>query len=274
MKLEYPVDHRNLTTSIEPQWMSDYDVWPGVHFAEDHAVLPIAICAVYLFCVRYGQKAMQDRAPFELQSTLAAWNAFLSVFSSAGALYTLPHLATALTQAGLVATISVKAEDTWGLNACGFWVQMFIFSKVAELLDTAFLVARKRPVSFLHWYHHVTVLLYCWHSYATHAPQTLVFVVMNYSVHAVMYGYYAAASLKCVPKWFPTSIITASQISQMIVGTAVQCLSIYLYSSASPHGAEMSPANLLAGALMYASYFALFFDFALRRYVFKKPKTL
>merc|ERR1719353_1012982 len=183
--------------------------------------------------MRYGQKAMKDRAAFTLQFLLAAWNALLSVFSCAGAVYTLPHLFAALAQAGLLATISSKAEETWGTGASGFWVQLFIFSKVAELLDTAFLVARKRPVSFLHWYHHVTVLLYCWHSYASKAPQTLVFVVMNYSVHAVMYGYYAAASLKCVPKWFPTSIITASQISQMIVGTAVQCLSIYLYSSAS-----------------------------------------
>ena len=86
------------------------------------------------------------------------------------------------------------------------------------------------------------------------------------------YGYYALASLKRVPRWFPVSLITAAQISQMIVGTAVQVLSIYLYA-ASPRGAAMSPTNLLAGALMYFSYFALFCDFALRRYVYpSKPK--
>merc|ERR1719359_1399302 len=138
----------------------------------------------------------------------------------------MPHLVAALAQAGVVATIASRAEETWGLGASGFWVQLFIFSKVAELIDTAFLVARKRPVSFLHWYHHVTVLLYCWHSYHTRAPQTLVFVVMNYSVHGIMYGYYALQALKCVPRWFPASVITASQISQMIVGMAVQALSI------------------------------------------------
>ncbi|VDL66713.1 unnamed protein product [Nippostrongylus brasiliensis] len=45
-----------------------------------------------------------------------------------------------------------------------FWACMFAFSKIAELGDTVFLVLRKRPVIFLHWYHHAVVLVYCWHS--------------------------------------------------------------------------------------------------------------
>lgn len=45
-----------------------------------------------------------------------------------------------------------------------FWACMFAFSKIAELGDTLFLVLRKRPVIFLHWYHHAVVLIYCWHS--------------------------------------------------------------------------------------------------------------
>ena len=45
------------------------------------------------------------------------------------------------------------------------WVSFFIFSKIPELVDTVFLVLQKKPVIFLHWFHHVTVLLYCWHAY-------------------------------------------------------------------------------------------------------------
>jgi hypothetical protein len=72
------------------------------------------------------------------------------------------------------------------LHHLRLWVQLFILSKIPELIDTVFIVQRKRPLIFLHWYHHVTVLLYCWHSYATEASQALYFVAMNYSVHAVM----------------------------------------------------------------------------------------
>ena len=43
-------------------------------------------------------------------------------------------------------------------------------------------------VIFLHWFHHVTVLLYCWHAYtATPAATGLWFAAMNYTVHSVMY---------------------------------------------------------------------------------------
>lgn len=44
----------------------------------------------------------------------------------------------------------------------GFWSTMFVLSKVPELGDTLFIVLRKQPLIFLHWYHHATVLVYSW----------------------------------------------------------------------------------------------------------------
>jgi hypothetical protein len=37
-----------------------------------------------------------------------------------------------------------------------------VVGRFAELIDTAFLVLRKRTVNLLHWYHHASVLYYCW----------------------------------------------------------------------------------------------------------------
>jgi hypothetical protein len=93
-----------------------------------------------------------------------------------------------------------------------------VASKIPELMDTVFIVLRKRPLIFLHWYHHVTVLLFCWSAYSTMAGSGLYFVAMNFSVHALMYGYYCLQALKLCPKWFPTVWITLAQILQMFIG--------------------------------------------------------
>jgi len=60
-------------------------------------------------------------------------------------------------------------------------------------------------LQFLHWYHHITVLLFCWHSYAVTSSTGLYFVAMNFSVHAVMYGYYYL--VRAFPPSLPPSLV-------------------------------------------------------------------
>ncbi|CAG0895138.1 unnamed protein product [Cyprideis torosa] len=76
----------------------------------------------------------------------------------------------------------------------GTWTWLFILSKVPELGDTIFIVLRKQPLIFLHWYHHVTVLLYCWYSFAEVISNGRWFITMNYTVHAIMYRVLDAGS--------------------------------------------------------------------------------
>lgn len=45
-----------------------------------------------------------------------------------------------------------------------FWAYLFYLSKYYELLDTVFLVLRKRPLNFLHVYHHAIVMPMCWYA--------------------------------------------------------------------------------------------------------------
>ena len=250
----------------------NYDTDAGVRFAREHMALPVILCVIYLAliyqCSRFMYRPGQQR--FDLRYPLAYWNAALSLFSFLGAMRTVPELIYRLGSANSVLeTISANPASSWGVGATGLWVQLFIYSKIPELVDTAFIVARQRPLLFLHWYHHVTVLLYCWHSYATEAPQALYFVAMNYSVHAVMYAYYCLKALKIKPP-IPDKAITTIQILQMVVGTAIQCSSMYFYSKDEGASCKVDYSNLVAGALMYGSYFCLFFKFAIERY-FKKP---
>lgn len=144
-------------------------------------------------------------------------------------------------------------------------VLYFVFS---ELFDTLFIVVHKKPLIFLHWYHHITVLLYCWHSYVTSAPPGIFFVTMNYGVHAIMYFYYFLMAVKKKPKWMNAMVITVAQISQMIVGVAVTILGFY-YSAkhANDDGCLVKKENNIAAFIMYGSYLFLFLQFFVARYV-------
>ena len=93
---------------------------------------------------------------------------------------------------------------------------------------------------------------------------------MNYSVHALMYGYYFLKALKMCPKSFPAVLITLCQIAQMFVGTGV-CCSAWYFTFFSKKSCHNDMSNLIAGALMYASYLYLFLEFAMKRYVMKSP---
>lgn len=82
----------------------------------------------------------------------------------------------------------------WMARVC-WW---FFFSKVIELLDTVFFILRKKQdqVTFLHVYHHGT-MLFNWWSGVKYVPGGQAFFIgmLNSFVHIFMYGYYALASL-------------------------------------------------------------------------------
>ena len=245
---------------------NNYDPATGINFAKNHPFIPIGIVTGYLWLCYYGRIFMSMREPFDLRKPLAYWNLLLSTFSFVGMFHTIPTLIQNLNKMSLTENICIEPRISFGMGACGLWVQLFIYSKIPELLDTFFIIARKKPLIFLHWYHHVTVLLFCWHSYATEASTGLFFVTMNYSVHAVMYGYYYLMAIGIKPKWFNPAIITICQIAQMIAGTALCGMSVYLLAMGDVNCA-VKVENVIAGILMYGSYLYLFCEFAIRRFI-------
>lgn len=231
----------------------------GLRFA------PVVVTVAYVVAFRTGLRLMRGKKAMDLRGALAGWNVALAVFSFCGAARTLPALVYNATAFPFRRSLCHAAADDWGRGPSGLWVQLFILSKFAELLDTFFIVARKKRLLFLHWYHHLTVLLYCWHSYATEAPHALYFVAMNYAVHAVMYAYYALMALESKPDWFPPECVTSAQILQMVVG-------IFVQTAAFRADCGVDRSNLVAGALMYCSYLALFVKFALDRFFWPRAK--
>ena len=250
----------------------NFNSYNSVQFAKNHINVPIIIVCIYLILIVIGKKYMEYRKPFKLKKILIFWNGLLSIFSFMGMISTTPKLINLLYTTNFSKTICTPCKDSWAKGLCGFWVTLFIYSKIPELFDTFFVISRKKPLLFLHWYHHISVLLYCWHSYATEASQALYFVCMNYSVHSIMYGYYCLMILNIKPKWFNPMFITICQILQMLVGTVIQFISLYKYIyDSSCKG--LNKENIIWGGLMYISYFVLFTNFAICRYIKIKNKS-
>ena len=241
-----------------------YDPVPVLHWMQQHPALPVAACVVYMALIFGGQYYFASRPRLQYRNTMAVWNLFLSAFSWMGMARTLPQLIHNLSTYSLRDNLCLDPRSTYGSGSTGLWVQLFILSKFPELVDTLFIVIHKKPLIFLHWYHHVTVLLYCWHSYVTKTPPGIFFVVMNYSVHASMYGYYFLMALNLRPKWFNPVIITAFQISQMVVGVAVTLAGFYYFKTDASCNIEAE--NNTAAFVMYGSYLFLFLQFFVGRY--------
>lgn len=259
---------------LKPLYLEYEHTWNGHVMSEwcnNHWEVAIYSCLAYLTFVFGGGWVMKTfDLKYNLKPLLAVWNLMLATFSFIGAIRVVPQLLFILNKYGFERTVCAHPETTVGAGASGLWTTLFVLSKIPELGDTVFIVLRRRPVIFLHWYHHVSVLLYCWHSYATHAANGGYFIGMNYSVHAVMYFYYFLMAINRKPTWINPIFITIFQLSQMVVGIFV-CVAVYYYKNILNHPCAVTDENMLAGGVMYFSYFLLFLNFLLQRFVFKQP---
>lgn len=230
--------------------------------------------ACYIPMVFWGPDYMKSRERIYNKNLLFCWNTLLSAFSTLGFWFCLPKLLfskdAGLLTSGLKATIC--EHPTWYANGySGVFVYLFIVSKLSELIDTVWLVLGKRPVIFLHWYHHITVLLFCWHSYSKMTTIGVWFATINYGVHSIMYTYYSFTQWSQVGKKFVAPFapyIMMAQMSQMGAGLAVIVANIY-YSLRDP-SCRHNWSNNVLGFLMYISYFYLFAQLYCNRFVNKK----
>jgi elongation of very long chain fatty acids protein 6 len=224
---------------------------------------------IYILTIFSVQKYMKNRPAFQLRGLLTCWNIMLAVFSIAGFMRTAPELFHVLSMPhGFYRSICVRDEHN---VATAFWGFLMALSKLVELGDTAFIVLRKQPLIFLHWYHHITVLLYVWFTYEAYEPPLRWFMTMNLFVHALMYSYYALKSLKMrIPRnW--AMMITCLQLSQMVVGVTINIYSVYTKAVGNQCACGWENINL--ALTMYASYFVLFANFFYRAYMMKKSKS-
>lgn len=230
--------------------------------------LSIYYSIVYIVCIFMGRAYMKSRPKYELRTALIAWNFVLAVFSLMGSIRVWPEFISTFRTKGLIHTMC-SSDYTHGVN--GAWSWLFILSKLPELVDTVFIVLRKQELIFLHWYHHATVLIYCWFSCSEFSGSGRWFVLMNYTVHTAMYSYYGFRAMRFnIPKWVNMAI-TSGQLLQMVFGIYINCVAFYRKQVGLP--CDVSLTNIKWSFIMYLTYFLLFFHFFYQAYVVKTKKS-
>jgi len=223
-----------------------------------------------------GEKAPRTFLDTIVDATLPLWNLGLSLMSLLIVIGVGVPYFRLIRNRGFWAVYCDESQFLYeGKTGMMYWAYLFALSKYYELFDTAFLLAKRRPVMFLHWYHHCTVLLFTWFAEYWRFSMGYIFILVNAFVHTIMYFYYFLTGMKVkVPNSIAFSI-TILQITQMFVGIGTNGYWIYYYFTGPTTCSNESPWILMSSCIvMYGSYLFLFLQFFVKRYLGSgKPAT-
>jgi len=216
-----------------------------------------AVALSYLVLIVVGKAVMKNRKEFNLWSFRVFHNAFLTALS----LYLVVEM---LRQASLTSFYGPIIRDSRG-NGMAKILHLYYLSKVVEFIDTFIMILRKKfdQISFLHIYHHVSVLIMWWFNvYFYPGGEAYPSAWLNSFVHVWMYSYYFLSTIGYEVWW--KRFLTQLQISQLSL-FVLQGISL-LFTGAK----EFVFIGLINGAYA-ATLVILFLNFYTKSY--RKPTT-
>jgi hypothetical protein len=236
--------------------IAEYIVWFNGNWH-----IPIISSCIYLLLVYLGVKVMESRKGYALKEFLFLWNLILAVFSIMGALNLSRNIMKHSQE-------STEIKQTFCLtdfapeSGVPFWTAAFALSKIYEFGDTIFIVLRKKPLMFLHYYHHVTALFVSWLSTSHDIYGIFIWAsFINYAIHSIMYSYFCLSAIEVkFPRFIPM-LITSLQIIQMFF-----LISVYITGYFTCKG---KPGIVIgAASSIFASYALLFSMYFYNRYMY------
>ena len=246
---------------------ADYVEGDFHRWIDDNWAIGYTASIIYALVIFATKQYMETRQKFELRYPLAAWSGALAIFSILGTIRSTPQLLDDLYTHGFHYAMCDNRFH-W-VKPTNLWCSLFTVSKLVELGDTLFIVLRKQPLIFLHYYHHITVLMYVWTSYPYRTSSGRWFMLMNYFVHSLMYTYYTLRALRFKVPRVINKVITTLQLSQMVLGLGIAIYMRHTLVNGIPCATNWRTVKF--SFLMYLSYFILFAKFFYDTYVKPKP---
>jgi len=218
---------------------------------------------LYLAVIYSGRQFMKDRMKYELKVLVPLHNFILcgvSILMGIGVLYELfgRFIVNRLEGKSTAELFLCDPEKKFASGRIVFWYYIFYLSKFYELFDTIIIVLKKRPIIFLHVYHHCITIVLIWAMLRYQVAVTWISTVANVTVHIPMYYYYGISAMGKTVWW--KKYITMFQITQFVADLVANSLGfVYIFlgypCSGSVWAWTFGQAVLLSFLVLFLNFF-------------------
>ncbi|KAH8084681.1 putative fatty acid elongase [Filobasidium floriforme] len=217
----------------------------------------------YLVVIFGGRELMRNRPAFKLQALFQIHNVILSAGSLLLLVLMLEEIIPLYMRHG--AFWSICNTKAFTPRLVSFYIVNYYF-KYLELIDTVFLVLKKKKLAFLHVFHHAATAVLCFNQLEGQTSVQWVVITLNLTVHVIMYYYYYATAGGAKIWW--KKYLTTLQITQFVIDLFVVYFASYTHFAMSrfsflPNMGDCagSESAALFGVGLLSSYLFLFIAF-------------
>ncbi|KAJ0180129.1 hypothetical protein K1T71_004720 [Dendrolimus kikuchii] len=184
-------NYKTVLEDISSKPILDKDIIETWSFSETYLGLALVLAAYLTLVLKIIPIFMKNRRAYKLNNIMLAYNAFQVAFS----VYLVFIYTRYIFNYHIITKRCPKGQD---LQQVISEIYPYFFAKHLDLLDTVFFALRKKDnqITFLHLYHHTTMITWTWFHLMYYPTDHFVVVgMLNSFVHVLMYAYYGISSL-------------------------------------------------------------------------------